>query len=623
MISVLDTFYPMKTRGSRFPMNRLVSLLIPAGVLGAVLFLSGCATAIKVDSSPQRANVTVAGKSIGVTPTQYTVDNAKKAVDMTFELPGYFPKTIAYTAGPSPQPIFVTLGAMTQGSTYEIKSEPVGATVALDGRTVGTTPMSLPVEFKRDSDTAPWTGQQLAISKADYQTEMLSLNSETRGVPMVRLTLLKDVREYTITATSVEGAPLNAVVTLEGKPVGKTPMKLPINYRRDDKSNAWPKFTVSVELPGQYKPASVELSYERNTTVALKLVAVTEIPVRIFQPVVSLSAVGATFKMEERTTLGVLRTSDDSPAVTELKPVTKVDRQDMLPADRADMIKTINSFTLTPDGQNVIFSQTETNEAGVRYSVLWSKRADDPASGVSNLTSGTRNFDTQPYMANDGGNYLVFTSNRGDYTKSDIFRVNMVEGRIVGGLARLTSDNRFNFWPTYGDSNRQLFYLSMEPAFPKAEPQLSSIRFDGSLPTQLPIVADQINNAHPEKIFFVKTDPEAKKKQIYSITTDGKLETALINDESFRKANCLQPFVSADGQRVLFVSDRTSGARDERPNNNIYIINADGTNLQQLTSNESDDTAPQWSPTEEGVVYFLSTRGGATNIWRFKLISGR
>lgn len=601
-------------------MNRMMSCLASAGVFGAVLFLSGCATAIKVDSYPQRAAVTVNGKSIGATPTQYTVDNAKKAVDMTFELPGYFPKTISYTAGASPQPIMVTLGAMTQPGSFEIRSEPAGANVTLDGRAVGTTPLTLPVEFKRNSDTAPWIAQRLAVSKADFQPETVTLTSETRNVPLVRLGLLKDTREYTITTTSMEGAALNAQVMLEGKAVGKTPLKLPIVYRRDDKSRPWPKFAVSVEMPGQYKPASVELSYDRDTTVALKLVAVTEIPVKIYQPAVSLSPVGAVFAVEQRTTLGVLRISDDSPAVTDLKPVTPYQRQDTRPAER---VETINSFTLTPDGQNVIFSLSEADENGTRYSILKSKRADDPASGVSTLTTGTRYFDTQPFMANDGGNYLVFTTNRGDRSKSDIYRVNLVEGKIVGGLARLTSDNRFNFWPTYGDSNRQLFYLSMEPAFPKAETQLSSIRFDGSLPTQLPNVADQINNTHPEKIFFVKTDPETKKKQIYSMTADGKLETGLINDESFRKAHCFQPFVSADGQRVLFVSDRTSGAKDERANNNIYIINADGTNLQQLTSNESDDTAPQWSPTEEGVVYFLSTRGGATNIWRFKLISGR
>jgi TolB protein len=138
----------------------------------------------------------------------------------------------------------------------------------------------------------------------------------------------------------------------------------------------------------------------------------------------------------------------------------------------------------------------------------------------------------------------------------------------------------------------------------------------------LQVVGEQINNSFPDKVYFVKIDSDTKKQQIYTITADAKLETALINQDDFKKANCFQPYVSADGLRVLFVSDRT-GSPTERANNDIYVVNADGTNLQRLTDNESDDTHPMWSPNEEGVVYFLSNRGGAPNIWRFKLISGR
>ncbi len=47
-----------------------------------------------------------------------------------------------------------------------------------------------------------------------------------------------------------------------------------------------------------------------------------------------------------------------------------------------------------------------------------------------------------------------------------------------------------------------------------------------------------------------------------------------------------------------------------------------GTGLHRLTQNGSDDIMPAWSPSEEGVVYFLSNRGGAYNIWRFKLSTG-
>jgi len=52
------------------------------------------------------------------------------------------------------------------------------------------------------------------------------------------------------------------------------------------------------------------------------------------------------------------------------------------------------------------------------------------------------------------------------------------------------------------------------------------------------------------------------------------------------------------------------------------MINADGTNLKRLTQNASDDILPAWSPAEEGVIFFLSNRGGAYNIWRLKLTTG-
>jgi Tol biopolymer transport system component len=589
-----------------------------AAALVAVL-LSGCSTIVKVESTPPGAAVTLAGQPLGVTPTQWEVKEPAKPVSVRFALPGYFPEEISYTAGNNPQPIVARLEPTKLEKSFDVASDPAGATVTLNGRQVGTTPVAVPVEFTRNSKEAPWIPQRVAVARANYETETAILTAELATVPVIRLSLLKDERTYAITATNLEGSALNAEVKLDGRPVGKTPLDLPITYQRADKTKPWPTFKIAVDVPGQYKVADADLTYPGATGIGLKLDAITEITAVIHAPEVAITPVGAALRFAERPTVATLRTGDDSTAITDLKQVTKYDRQDMTAANR---IETISGFTLTPDGQNVIFALSAIDEAGSRYSNLHIKRGDDASGGISRLTTGARFFDSQPFINNDGGNYLVFTSNRGDRAKPDIFRVNLVENRLSGGISRLTNDNRFNYHPTYGDSNRQLFYLSVEPAFPKAEVQISSIRFDGSLPTQLPTVGEQINNTHAEKVFFVKVDSDTKKQQIYSITADGKLETALINQEDFKKANCVQPYVSPDGQRVLFVSDHTSDPRD-RPNNDLYMINVDGTNLQRLTSNESDDTSPIWSPTEEGVVYFLSTRGGAPNIWRFKLVSGR
>ena len=48
------------------------------------------------------------------------------------------------------------------------------------------------------------------------------------------------------------------------------------------------------------------------------------------------------------------------------------------------------------------------------------------------------------------------------------------------------------------------------------------------------------------------------------------------------------PTWSADGKRIAFCS-----ARDG--NNEIYVINADGSGQERLTNNRAVDTSPSWS----------------------------
>lgn len=585
----------------------------------ATAFFSGCSTVVRIDSNPSGANVMVNGRSLGTTPiAEYQVSDPAKPVEAYFTLPGYFPEQVSQMVGNPPTPIVAQLAPRTLKRDFDIATQPSGAAVTLEGQPAGTTPTTLNVSFQRDTKNSPWIPQKVTVSKVNYQSESVVLTDSLPSVQPIALTLLKDEKVYNLTAVNADGAALNADVTLDGKVVGKTPYKLAITYQRADKSLPWPKFAVSVEIPGQYKPAKAELNYTHALDLPFRLEAVTEIVAKISSPEVVMTPLGATFKFIDRSARAMLRTSEDSGAITDLKQVTNFDRQDMRPDNR---IQTISSFTITPDGQNVIFSLTETDEGGEHYSNLLIKRADDSSGGISRLTQGTRFYDTQPFIANDGSNYMVFTSNRGERDKPDVFRVTLAENRLTGGISRLTNDSRLNYLPTYGDSNRQLYYLSIEPSFPKAEPYISSIRFDGSLPTQLPVNGIQLNNTHPDKIYFVRIDSDSKKKQIYSITADGKLETALINQEDFRNSNCTQPYASADGHKILFVSDHTTDPKD-KPNNDIYVVNSDGSNLQRLTYNESEDWQPMWSPAEEGVVFFLSTRGGATNIWRFKLVTG-
>jgi Tol biopolymer transport system component len=597
--------------------HRVFSASLAVALL--MIMMGGCASPIPVTSNPQGANVTMGGAPLGVTPTQATPDR-RAAVPFVFRLDGYFPETVVLDpTNTTVTEISAHLEPTTLKRAYDIASNPDGATVTLDGQTVGTTPAgTIPVVFVRDTKSSPWKNKTLVVSKTDYQTETITLTADTSSVPKFELALLKEDRVYTITAINVDGAELNADVTFNGKIVGKTPLKLPVTFQRPNKTAPWPKFPVSVEVPARYSPATTLVDFPGGTALAFKLNAITEITTDLVYPSVAMTPVGAALKTEHRHANAILSTRETAEIVSDIKMVTNFTRQDVVDA-AASRSDSINSFCVTADGQNVIFALTE-HDGSNFYSNLWIKRADSAASSQSRLTTSSA-WDTLPYIANDSSNYLVFASNRGDRGKFDVYRATFVDNRISGGFSRLTNDNRFNYYPSYGDSNRQIFYLSTEPNFPKAESVISYMRNDGTLTTQLPTSAQEINNTFADKVFFVKTDQDTKTKQIYSITADGKLETALLNQDDFKKSNCFNPAVSLDGNRVLFVSDH---GQDEqgRPNNDIYVVNSDGTGLQTLTRNGSDDIMPAWSPSEEGVIFFLSNRGGAYNIWRMKLSAG-
>jgi Tol biopolymer transport system component len=590
------------------------------GLLALIFFGGGCATPLPVTSTPSGATAIFDGKPIGNTPTQFNAEG-NKPVAAEFRLDGYFPETFTFTPGPETKSITAQLEPRTLTKSYDVLTHPEGATVTLDGRNVGTTPLNaLKVVFDRDDKNAPWKNRSITVAKQNYQPETFVLTSSAT-LPKIELALLKEDRVYNITATTTDGAELNADVLLNGTVVGKTPFKLQLTFQRPNKSAPWPRFDVGVDIPAKYQPAKTTIDFGRaGLSVPFKLEPITEIVTTLTYPALVMTPTGVSFRFQRTSALAMLNTREASESISDLKPVTNFGRQDV--KDTASRAECVNSFCVSPDGQSIIFSLTERDDQGGYYSNLSIKRADDVGGGVARLTQGPRYADTLPFVANDGSNYLVFASNRTDRTKPDIFRVNLVENRLSGGISRLTNDSRYNFAPSYGDSNRQLFYLSTEPNFPTAESQISSIRLDGSLPTQMSITALELNNVFAEKVYFVRNDEDTKRKQIYSITADGKLETALLNQEDFRTSNCFNPSVSSDGTRILFVSDHGVDEQN-RHNNDIYLVNSDGSNLQRLTHNGSDDLMPAWSFSEEGVVYFLSNRGGSYNVWRMKVSGGK
>ena len=71
------------------------------------------------------------------------------------------------------------------------------------------------------------------------------------------------------------------------------------------------------------------------------------------------------------------------------------------------------------------------------------------------------------------------------------------------------------------------------------------------------------------------------------------------------------PDWSPDGSRIAFVSNKGEAAASNDPNLEIYIMNADGSDIRPLTDHEGTDIAPQWSPDGTRIAWWVRKPTGA------------
>jgi oligopeptide transport system substrate-binding protein len=180
----------------------------------------------------------------------------------------------------------------------------------------------------------------------------------------------------------------------------------------------------------------------------------------------------------------------------------------------------------------------------------------------------------------------------------------LVKPRVIGEI----STPMDNLWPGEMDPlTIQLGYPMYLPAIIKAplptndivfvsyrdgNGELYSMRSDGSNEIRLTNTAN-LNETSPvwspdgKKIAYVTADSSYNRK-IYVMNSDGTGVTYLTDG--------YDPDWSPDGQKLVFATLRDGNAE-------IYVMAANGSNLQRLTIEPQSDSMPSWSPDGSTIVF--------------------
>jgi Tol biopolymer transport system component len=200
------------------------------------------------------------------------------------------------------------------------------------------------------------------------------------------------------------------------------------------------------------------------------------------------------------------------------------------------------------------------------------------------------------------GTQIVFNSGRdGD---SEIFIMN-ADGT---NIRQLTTNEFQDMSPAWSpDGNTIAYYSNSDGNF-----EVYTVDLDGSNVQQM-----TTNHGYYGDYEFILPlldwSPDGDQI-VFSSDIDGDLEIYImdVDGSDIRQLTSNGdmdqfPDWSPDGTRIVFTSDRFG---DEE----IFVMNTDGTNLSQLTSNIGISTYPEWSP-DGSQIAFSSVRDGDFEIW--------
>jgi Tol biopolymer transport system component len=117
------------------------------------------------------------------------------------------------------------------------------------------------------------------------------------------------------------------------------------------------------------------------------------------------------------------------------------------------------------------------------------------------------------------------------------------------------------------------------------------------VPAEIEVTAPQVVLGNVSGTIAFQSNRDGNN-EIYVMNGDGSGLTNLTNNP----ADDAAPFWSPDGKRIAFQSSRNG-------NSEVYVMSADGSNPTRLTNNPSDDAVDGWSPDGKRILFHTARDG--------------